>query len=265
MPDLLEPDYAEPFNAWKAKPSPATHGAMLKVVQPVIDSAVKSYGGGSQSPLLVSRARRMVLDALPTYDATKGPLKVHLDNQLRGLRRASAQQNQIINIPEQVRLDQHHLFEAENRLRDWHGRDPTDDELCDEVGLSAKRLAYVRKASGGMPEGSLEKMTPDGEDAIAPEIVSTDDDAWNQFVYASLPPQDRLVMEWTLGMNNKRRLPSTEIARRLGVSPAAVSQRKARIQSVLDQRRSLGVLGWPQARDSRKRKSIRCSARTPKD
>lgn len=242
MPDLLEPDYAEPFKLWKTAQTPVSNGAMLKAVQPVIDSAVKSYGGGSQSPLLASRARRIVLDSLPTYDSTKGPLKVHLDNQLRGLRRVSAQQNQIINIPEQVQLDQHHVYEAENRLRDWHGRDPTDEELSDETGLSGKRLAYIRKAGGGMPEGALESVSAEGEDGISPAVVASDDDAWNSFVYGSLPAQDRLVMEWSLGLNGKRKLPSVEIARKLGVTPAAVSQRKARIQKMLDQRQSLGVL-----------------------
>lgn len=240
--DLLEKDFAEPFNAWKAKPTPATNGAMLKAVQPVIDSAVKSYGGGSKSPLLASRARRIVLDALPTYDATKGPLKVHLDNQLRGLRRVNTQQNQIINVPEQVQLDQHHLYEAENRLRDWLGRDPTDDELADESGLSTKRLAYIRGASGGMPEGSLEKVTADGEDVIAPEIVATDDDAWNGFVYGSLQPADQLIMAHTLGMNGRKRLSGAQVAQKLGITAAAVSQRKARIQRMLDQRNELGVL-----------------------
>jgi DNA-directed RNA polymerase specialized sigma subunit len=242
MPDLLESEFAEPFKAWKATPGPATNGAMLRAVQPVIDSGVKSYGGGSDSPLLASRARRMVLDALPSYDPTKGPLKVHLDNQLRGLRRIMTRQNQIINVPEQVQLDQHHLFESENRLRDMLGRDPTDLELADETGLSPKRLAYIRKANGGIPEGALDQVSDEGGDGISPAIVNSDDEAWNQFVHSSLPPTDQLVMEWTLGLNGRKKLPSTLIAQKLGVTPAAVSQRKARIQSLLDQRKSLGVL-----------------------
>ncbi len=242
MPDLLEPDYAETFNAWKATPGPATNGAMLKAVRPVIDTAVTSYGGGSQSPLLASRARRIVLDALPTYDPAKGPLKIHLDNQLRGLRRVSAQQDQIINIPEQVRLDQHHVYQAENRLRDSLGRDPTDEELSDDTGLSGRRLGYIRGANGGMPEGSLERTTGDGDDAYSPAVKASDDDAWNSFVYGSLAPRDQLVMEWSLGLNGKKKLAATDIARKLGVTPAAVSQRRARIQSLLNQRSALGVL-----------------------
>ena len=240
-PNLIEPEFSDLYNAWKTNPGPATNSAILKAAQPIIESAIKSYGAGSQSPLLVSRAKRMVLEALPTYDPTKGPLRIHLTNQLRGLQRALVQQNQIISVPEQVRLDQHHLFKAENELRDSLGRDPTDEELADYTGLSMKRLAYIRKAQEGMPEGSMEKVTDDGDDTYDPAVADSDDDSWKLFVYSSLSPQDRLIMEYSLGMNNKKKLSAVEIARKLGVTPAAISQRKSRIQKMLNERQSLGV------------------------
>lgn len=239
--DALEPDYAEAFNAWKAAPTPATSGAVLKAVRPVIDAAVRSYGGPNPGPLLTSRARRLVLDALPAYDPTRGPLRAHLDGQLRGLRRAAAEQAQVIHVPEQVRLDQHHVFGAETRLRDALGRDPTDAELADATGLSARRLAHIRKARDGVPEGAL-KVPGGGGEEYAPAVADADDDAWTRFVYGGLAPTDQLILEWTLGLNNKPVLSGREVAAKLGVTPAAVSQRKARIQAALDQRRSLGVL-----------------------
>jgi DNA-binding NarL/FixJ family response regulator len=48
-------------------------------------------------------------------------------------------------------------------------------------------------------------------------------------------------MEHTLGMNNKKVLSNQEIARKLGLSPGAISQRKARIQQLLDRREDLGI------------------------
>ena len=241
-PNLLEPEFSDLYNAWKANPGPTTNSAILKAAQPIIEAAIKSYGAGDRSPLLIGRARRMVLEALPIYDPTKGPLKIHLANRLRGLQRAFVQQNQIISIPEQVRLDQHHLFKAENELRDSLGRDPTDEELADYTGLSMKRLAYIRKAQEGMPEGVMERVTDEGDDLYDPAVADSDDDSWKLFVYSSLSPQDRLIMEYTLGMNNKKKLSAVEIARKLGVTPAAISQRKSRIQKMLNERQSLGVL-----------------------
>jgi DNA-directed RNA polymerase specialized sigma subunit len=42
-------------------------------------------------------------------------------------------------------------------------------------------------------------------------------------------------MEHTLGLNGKKVLANTEVAKRLSISPGAVSQRKSRIQSRLDE------------------------------
>lgn len=239
--DLLETDFAEPYRAWKTRPAPDTSGRVLAAVRPVIDSAVKSYAGGSASPLLTSRARRIVLDALPGYDATRGPLRPYLDSHLRGLRRLAANQDEVIAVPERVRLDRHHIYEAENRLRDWLGRDPTDSELADETGLSPRRLAHVRKAAGAVAEGTLE-AAGDPDDPLTPAVVQPDDGVWHNFVYAGLQPRDQLVMQWSLGLNGGPVLSGKQIAAKLGVTPAAVAQRKARIQKLLNQRQELKVL-----------------------
>ena len=240
MPSLLEPDYEKPFGAWKAAPTPANAGALLSAVRPVIDSAIKSYAGGDASPILVSRARRMALDAFGTYNPALAGLKTHLTSRLQGLRRTSADLNDIIHVPEQIRLDRGHLMSAASQLRDELGRDPTDLELSDRTGLSAKRLAHVRKA--GMPayEGTLAEAGEDGP--IEPVVRQADDDVWAGFVYHSLTPTDRLILEHSLGMNGKPRLGGRKLAAMLGVTPAAISQRKAKIQSMLDQRQNLGVL-----------------------
>jgi len=49
-----------------------------------------------------------------------------------------------------------------------------------------------------------------------------------------------LIMDMTLGRNGKRRTPTQEIARKLGITPGAVSQRAAKIQTMLDKRYTQG-------------------------
>ncbi len=240
MPDLLEPEFQGVFNTWKSSPSPAASGAMLRAVRPVIDSALKSYAGNSSSPLLLSRARRMALDAMHTYDPAKAGLKTHLLGQLRGLHRVGVQQNQIIAIPEQIQLDKHHVHEAENRLRDFMGRDPTDIELADETGLSPKRLGYIRNAHNGTPEGMM--TTETGEEGYQPAVrPDPASDGWVSFVYGSLAPIDQTIMEHTFGLHGRKQVSGQVLARKLGITPAAVSQRKARIQKTLDSRDDLGI------------------------
>jgi hypothetical protein len=50
-------------------------------------------------------------------------------------------------------------------------------------------------------------------------------------------------MEHTLGMNGRRALNNTDLARKLGKSPGAISQAKARIQTMLDQGEELSPFG----------------------
>jgi DNA-directed RNA polymerase specialized sigma subunit len=56
-------------------------------------------------------------------------------------------------------------------------------------------------------------------------------------VYESLDDRDKKILELKTGMNGKQPVDNMTIAKRLGVSPAFVSQRSAKIsQMILDTR-----------------------------
>jgi DNA-directed RNA polymerase specialized sigma subunit len=188
----------------------------------------------------------MALDALQRYEPSKAKMKTYLMSQLQGLRRVSAQEQEIISIPEQIKLDQQHVHRVGSEMRDWLGRDPSDLELADKTGLSMKRLGHIRKATTARTEGSFMSTGEEGtEEAYAPAVRSLQQpasDPWHEFVYYGLDPTDQLIMEHTLGLRHKPILSNQDLARKLGVTPGAVSQRKARIQKQLNQRESLGVL-----------------------
>jgi hypothetical protein len=213
---------------------------MLKTVQPVIDSAVKTYATAAPGPLLTSRARRIVLDSLPTYDPSRAGLRTHLTSRLQGLRRIHANQSHVIHIPEMIKIDSSRLAEGENFLKDDLGRDPTDLELADHTGFSLKRIGRLRKADFGVPEGLLGKDKETGEPASP--AVQGDNDAWVDFIYRSSAPTDQAILEHTLGLNGRRPLSGQEIAKKMGITPAAVSQRKAKLQTLIDSRESAGLL-----------------------
>lgn len=256
MPSILG-DVAAPFSAptrvtgvaddfpdfhaqWVKHKTPETNTQLLQRVQPVIDTAVSSYGGASASPVLRSRARLMALKAMDTYDPKRGNVRTHLLSQLQGLRRLSAQEQNIIGIPEQVGLDYQKLHSAENELRDSLSRDPSDDELADATGLSVRRIRKVRAFNQPVATGST--VTETADDNYDGEIASTipnqnrSADAWMEFVYGDLTPTDKLIMDLTLGRNGRRRASTQDIARRLNITPGAVSQRAAKIQAMIDRR-----------------------------
>lgn len=239
--DRLEADIAPAYQAWKAGPTPQTSGQFLKAVNPIIDSAMHSYGGGSaQSPTLRSRARRMALDSAKTYDPKRGTMRTHLLSQMQSLRRAGAQEQQIISRPELVGLHYQQLLTAENELGDQLGRAPSDLEIADFTGFSLKRLGHIRQSKLPLAEGTTERA---GLDPGASQIPGQDDSAaWLDYVYTDLSPTDRTIMDHTLGRNGQPQMPTNAIARRLGITAGAVSQRSAKIQRLLDQRYDLGVL-----------------------
>lgn len=242
----LEPEYAEAFGAWQATPTPQTRSQLLKQVDPVISTAIKSYGGASAgSPVLRSHARRMALKSFGTYDPAKGGLKTHLLSQLRRLQRTGAQQAQIISVPEQVALDRRHLNETEQSLRITLGREPSDQQLANHTGLSLKRLSYVRQTSPPVAVGKLLSQMPAESRTLPASSIPGHDpliEGWEELVYHDLDQTDQVIFDYLTGSHGRGMLNTGDIAKRLGVTPSAVSQRAARIQGQLDERLSVGVL-----------------------
>jgi DNA-directed RNA polymerase specialized sigma subunit len=233
------------YGQWQQQRTPESNTAILKTIQPVIDTAVTSYAGQNAHPTIKSRARIMALKALDTYDPSRGNVRTHLLSQLQGLRRLSAQSQNIISIPEQVGLDFSRLTENENQLRDDLGRDPTDDELADATNLSKRRIQKIRAFHQPVAEGATMRDTS-AEENFGGDVASSvpgatrSEDAWFNFVYDDLGPTDKLIADMTLGRNGRRKTTTQDIAQRLKITPGAVSQRAAKIQAMLDKRYTQG-------------------------
>ena len=105
----IEPEFDEHYNLWKPNQSPEQNDMMVGKLKPIIDSALKTYVGAEASPSIRLQAKRMALDGLRSYDPEKSKLKTHMMWHLQGLKRASAKSNQILNVPERVRIDSHYV------------------------------------------------------------------------------------------------------------------------------------------------------------
>jgi RNA polymerase sigma factor (sigma-70 family) len=239
----LEADYQPAYDAWKARPDPTTAGALVKAVGPVLDSAVRTYGGAQASKTLRSRAKQIAVGAFDSYKPETGPLKPHLMSQLQGLRRRHAQQQQIISVPERVSLDRIRTEEAGTELEDQLGRMPSDNELADYTGISVKRLAHIRKAVKPLATGTLTNETPEGGGYLPESSVpgKNQNHQIAEFVMDDLNPTDQVVLQRMLGMNGLMPMSPSEIAGSLGISQSAISQRVLRIQAKLDELLDTGV------------------------
>jgi DNA-directed RNA polymerase specialized sigma subunit len=236
--DMLEPDYKTEFSAWKQNPSPQTMTPLVNKIRPEIERGISAHVGQS-NPVLYGRAKKMAIGALRTYDPTKAKLGTHIVNQLQGLRRVNRQQANVISIPERMQLNLNFVSRAQSELEDQLGREPTLDELADHTGLSRNRIRSVRKLRMPLAEGQVaEGGDADSEGGYSPAVKQkgTEDDMWLWVVYDDQDNVNKKIMEWTLGLHGGKALSNAEIAQRLRLTPGAVSQRKARIQELLDQR-----------------------------
>ncbi len=234
-------DFAALHSQWLKNQTPTLNSQLLQKVQPTIDTALSSYVGPTPSSAMRTRAKLMALSAMQNFDPARGNIKTHLLSQLQSLRRLSAQEQNIIAIPEQVGLDFQKLTEAENALRDKLSRDPNDDELADATGLSTRRIGKIRAFHKPIAEGSTVIETADDyadSGAVASKIPGqmSEQDAWMDFVYGDLDPINKLIMDMALGRNGRKKVSVQEIARKLNITPGAVSQRAAKIQKMLNNR-----------------------------
>jgi len=221
------------YGFWQKNQSPQTMSELLRSAQPTIDKALSSYAGGDKS--LTARAKRLAIDAFRNYDPKMGAkLNTHLMIRLRPLQREYTNRSSVVAIPERVQIDRFRLEQAERSLTDELGREPSDAELSDYVGFSPKRIAHVRQfARKRYAESQL--TTPEGmpTQAVAEEV--SPEDIWFEYVHHDLDPIDKKILEWKTGMYNKQVLSTNEIARRLKITPSAVSQRAAKIALKLEE------------------------------
>lgn len=238
----MESKYQAPYDTWKSDPSPTNTSNLLKALEPEIRRGISAHVGGRPNPLIRSRARRLALQAVQTYDPTKARLGTHVVNQLQGLKRIARKQTQVLRTPERVAIDQGRVENARAELVDRLGRDPSATELADYTGLSVKRLDYLRQFKHPLAEGTV--VGPTGEDSVGfLPAVQQSSNAWAEVVYSDMDAINQKIMEWTLGLHGEPVLSNQEIARRLRVSPGAISQRKLVIQKLLNREEELSPFG----------------------
>jgi len=238
MGNYLEDEYRPAFETWQQDQSPAGNAAFLKSIDPIVQKGIKMYAG--QSPLAASRARLVALDAARKYDPKRSRLQSHMLNQMQSLRRIQRKQQEVIRVPERILLERQRLKDQEQELADEFGRDPSDAELSDRLGVSMQRLAKIRKYQPGMSTGQVAAGDPEqGLPGVKMPGQREAEEYWTDIVYMDLSPLDQKIMEWSLGMHGQPKLSNREIASKLSRSPGAITQRKIKIQKLLDQEQDL--------------------------
>ena len=75
------------------------------------------------------------------------------------------------------------------------------------------------------------------DQAVADDQTSTD--SWLRFVRDDLTDIDQQILDHTTGIGGAKVLSNKQLARRLQLTPGAISQRKLKIQAILDREEEL--------------------------
>ena len=222
--------------AWNKKPSEELTSVVLHKLKPTMSSAITSYAPGHSKDLAV-KAATLTLQALKTYDPARGAdPTTHVFNNLKRLNRYANRRQNIIPISERAAMEYRTISTAKDDFIDTYDREPSDLELADLTGFSVKKIRKVLDGNRVISETA--QINPETHNANVFESDITDDD-YLDYVYRSVGPIDQKIIEWSSGMSGKPVLSNLEIAKKLHITPAAVSQRKSKLASMLSEVRGL--------------------------
>jgi len=216
------------YDLWKTEPTPDNMAKVIEALSPTINAEVQRYQGSK--PIVRGRAKTLAIKAVKSYDPQHGAaLRSWVVTQLQPLARYS-QQMRPLRTSELAIRQAAEADRVRRELSDTMGRDPSDEELADEIGLSVTRIKDLRKrVKPTVYETAFESPDTEGP-SLLPGTVDTDKvDMAEAIVYDSLAPRDKTIYDLKVGRHGKTAIPNQQIAKRLGVTPALISQRSAMI------------------------------------
>ena len=155
---------------------------------------------------------------------------------MRRLQRVSAQRGNLTRISENVAQQRAQVQRAIRELSADLGEEPTTDQIADKLGMSRNRINDLMNYKPIVPDSIA--VSPEG-DSLAVADVDKALALYDNVIYEDLDNIDKKIYEWSTGYGKGEKLSGIEIARRLNMSPAAVSKRYVKISQKFAEDREL--------------------------
>lgn len=220
--------YREAYDKWVQNQTPENMAGVLSAFAPTINSEIQRFEG--PKPLLRSRGKILAMKAIRTYNPMSGAnLNSWVVTNLQQLSRYG-QKLRDVKAPEMAIRRGAELNRVTQELTDSLGRTPTDEELADEIGINVAKIGKLREKTRASVNSSAFDQVSDDSESFDPGVIQTSQVPFaSEAVYMSLNDRDKLIYDMRTGSHGSRQYSSGDIAARLGVSGAAVSQRADQI------------------------------------
>ena len=225
------------WHEYKRNPSSDNLGKLLDRFSGVINGQVNKWAGPIPRDILLNEAKLLTKKALDSYNPNSGAaLATWVTNSLLPLSRIVYTHQNTARMPENITMKVNTYNTAVDQLTTILGREPTTDELHDELGWTAAEITRFRDynrrdllESGPTVSGDFFSAQDDG-----------DDDMLLSGIYMELSPDEKRLFEYTTGYNGAAVLSNADLQKRLGITLSQLSYRKNLLRKKIE-----GIMARP--------------------
>jgi hypothetical protein len=189
----------------------------------------KWQGNTVPEPVLRAEANRLAITGLEKFDPSKAQMNTFLGHQLKGMERFSTRKMNFSRITDDRSKLVGDLMRAQALLRERLGREPSVNELAEEMKVDANQvnLLLMEKKDDLLASGAMED----------PFLTETPESRTiRRLIRYELTPDEEHVYDYLYGEGGKPEIISTSgIAQRLGWKDSKVSQVKKSIAKKMEE------------------------------